>query len=127
MIIKQHIVLILCALVFNTHAQTDTVENKKITLDGEIVTAIVEDGDTLIVAELDEASVTSFRNFDSDTQYRRYLKYRRYASTVYPFAVESIKMFRKVEHETEGLKKKKAKKICAWFAQRAEERIHRSA
>ena len=110
MIIKQHSALILCLLAFGLKAQVDTTVNEKITIDGEIVTAIVEDGDTLIVAELDEASVTSFRNFDSDTQYRRYMKYRRYANTVYPYAVESIKMFRKVERETEGMKKNKRKK-----------------
>ncbi|MDX1406594.1 MAG: DUF4294 domain-containing protein, partial [Saprospiraceae bacterium] len=64
-------------------AQTD----KKIKIDGEIVTARVEDGDTLIIADLDSVSVTALRNFTSDTQYRRYLKYRRYANQVYPYAV----------------------------------------
>ena len=63
----------------------------------------VVDGDTLHVS-------TSFRDFDSDTQYRRYMKYRRYASIVYPYAVESIRIFRQVEQETEGLKKRKRKK-----------------
>lgn len=110
MIVKKHIVILLCVLGFGLAAQTDTIVGKKISIDGEVVTAKVEDGDTLIIAELDEASVTSFRNFDSDTQYRRYMKYRRYANTVYPFAVESIKMFRKVERETEGLNKRKRKK-----------------
>ncbi len=110
MIVKKHSVFILCLCAFGLKAQVDTIVEKKITIDGEIVTARVENGDTLIIAELAEASVTSFRNFDSDTQYRRYMKYRRYANTVYPFAVESIKMFRKVERETEGMKKNKRKK-----------------
>ena len=110
MIIKKHSVILLCVFGFGLNAQTDTISGKKISIDGEIVTAKVKDGDTLIIAELDEASVTSFRNFDSDTQYRRYMKYRRYASKVYPFAVESIKMFRKVERETEGMNKRKRKK-----------------
>lgn len=110
MIVKKHSVVILCLLAFGLNAQIDTTVNKKITIDGEIVTARVEDGDTLIIAELAEASVTSFRDFDSDTQYRRYMKYRRYANTVYPYAVESIKMFRRVEKDTEGMKKNKRKK-----------------
>ena len=110
MIVKKHSVVILCLLAFSLNAQIDTTTNKKITIDGEIVTARVEDGDTLIIAELAEASVTSFRDFDSDTQYRRYMKYRRYANTVYPYAVESIKMFRRVEKDTEGMKKNKRKK-----------------
>ena len=110
MIVKKHIIFLFSLAVFGLNAQSDTIFSKKITIDGEIVTARVENGDTLIIAELDEASVTSFRNFDSDTQYRRYMKYRRYASTVYPYAVESIKMFRKVERDTEGMKKNKRKK-----------------
>ena len=110
MIVKKHSVLILCLVAFGLNAQSDTTVTKKMSIDGEIVTAIVRDGDTLITAELNEASVTSFRKFDSDTQKRWYLKYRRYANTVYPYAVESIKMFRKVERETEGMKKKKRKK-----------------
>jgi hypothetical protein len=110
MLVKKHIIFPIFLVVFGLTAQADTISSKKITIDGEIVTARVENGDTLIIAVLDEASVTSFRNFDSDTQYRRYMKYRRYASTVYPYAVESIKMFRKVEHDTEGMKKNKRKK-----------------
>jgi len=110
MTIKHHIVVFFSVFSLGLFAQTDTIVNNRITIDGEIVTAIVENGDTLIIAELDEASVTSFRDFESDTQYRRYMKYRRYANTVYPYAVESIKMFRKVERETEGLKKNKRKK-----------------
>ncbi len=110
MIVKKHIVFLFVITVLGLSAQGDTIVDKRITIDGEIVTARIENGDTLIIAELDEASVTSFRNFESDTQYRRYMKYRRYASTVYPYAVESIKMFRKVERETEGLKKNKRKK-----------------
>ncbi len=89
-------------------AQTDSV--RQILLDGEVVTAKIEDGDTIIVAYLDEASVTSFQDFESDTQYRRYMKYRRYAAQVYPYAVESIKIFRQVEQETVDMKKKQKKK-----------------
>ncbi len=110
MIGRKHIVILLCVFGFGLGAQTDTIVSKIISLDGEIVTARVQDGDTLIIVELEEASVTSFRNFDSDTQYRRYMKYRRYANTVYAYAVESIKMFRKVERETEGMNKRKRKK-----------------
>lgn len=110
MIVKKHSVIILCLVVFGLNAQVDTTMQERIIIDGEIVTAKVKDGDTLIVAQLAEASVTSFRNFESDTQKRWYMKYRRYANTVYPYAVESIKMFRKVERETEGMKKSKRKK-----------------
>jgi hypothetical protein len=81
-----------------------------ITIDGEIVTARVENGDTLILAELTEVSITTMKDFSSNADYYRYQKYRRYASVVYPYAVRSIQLFREVQDETEGLKKRKARK-----------------
>jgi len=89
---------------------TTTNGTKRIRIDGEILTSKVVDGDTLLMADLDDISVTSMREFASDAEYRRYLKYRRYASSVYPYAVEAIKIFREVERDTEGLRKGKRKK-----------------
>ena len=90
----------------------DTTVNgsRIIRIDGEVLTTKVENGDTVLMADLDDVSVTSFREFASDTEYRRYLKYRRYASTVYPYAVEAVKIFQEVERDTEGLKNRKRKK-----------------
>jgi hypothetical protein len=85
-------------------------EPRKIKIDGEILMTRVVDGDTILLADLDDVSVTSFRTFASDAEYRRYLKYRRYASSVYPYAVQAIKIFQEVERDTEELKKRKRKK-----------------
>jgi len=101
--------LLICLIGYQSAFGQDTTLHKRL-IDGEIVTAKVEDGDTLIMADLSEASVTSFRTFNSDTEYRRYMKYRRYALQVYPYAVESIKLFREVESETDDLNKRKRKK-----------------
>lgn len=90
--------------------QTTDPSEQKILFDGQLVTALIEDGDTVILADLDEVSVTSLKNFESDAEYRRYLKYRRYAAIVYPYAVESIRLFKEVQEETAGLKKRKVKK-----------------
>ncbi len=53
--------LLVCAVLSHASilAQADTLQDKKIRIDGEIVTARVENGDTIIVAMLDEASVTA--------------------------------------------------------------------
>lgn len=110
MIVQRYIWLLFCGLSFHAFGQDNPPQEQRMVIDGKVVTAIVTDGDTLIVAELEEATVTSFQNFSSDTQYRKYLKYRRYASVVYPYAVESIRLFRKVEEETAGMKKRKRKK-----------------
>jgi hypothetical protein len=82
----------------------------RVKIDGEILMTKVQDGDTLLLADLDDVSVTSFQTFASDAEYRRYLKYRRYALSVYPYAVEAIKIFQEVERDTDGLKKRKRKK-----------------
>lgn len=83
---------------------------ERIILDGEIVTAKVEDGDTLILADLENVSITSFRTFESDTEYRRYMRYRRYASQVYPYAVKTIMILRQIEEDTDGMKNRKRRR-----------------
>jgi hypothetical protein len=90
----------------------DTVINgsRRVMIDGEILMTKIENGDTLLLADLDDVSVTSFRTFASDAEYHRYLKYRRYASSVYPYAVEAIKIFQEVQRDTEGLRKGKQRK-----------------
>ena len=80
-------------------------------LNGEIVTQVItDDGDTLLVADLDGVNITSKRSFDDKDDYFKYVKYRKYANSVYPYAVEAIKVFRKMETETLELKKAKKKK-----------------
>ena len=71
---------------------------------------IDECGDTLIMAQLDDVSVSSLRKFKSEEEEKRYRKYRRYAAKVYPYAVEAIKIFREVEAVTADMEKRKHKK-----------------
>ena len=85
-------------------------DSMQVKIDGEVLFYKIVGEDTLLMADLDDVSVTSLRSFNSDAEYRRYLKYRRYASSVYPYAVEAIRIFREVADETEGLKKGKRKK-----------------
>lgn len=86
--------------------QTGTV-----TIDGQIVRYMVqENGDTLFLATLDDMSISSPRKFDSEEEYRRYLRYKRYALVVYPYAKEAIGIFKEVEADAADLKKRKRKK-----------------
>ena len=83
----------------------------KVTINGQTLPYMIDEcGDTLILASLDGVSVSSLREFEDDADYKRYLKYRRYAAVVYPYAVEAIKVFRELEMETEQMKKKQRKK-----------------
>lgn len=71
---------------------------------------IDECGDTLILADLTDVTVSAPRSFNSDEEYRRFRRYRRYAVKVYPYAVEAIRIFREMENETEDMKKRARKK-----------------
>ncbi|GAA5221790.1 DUF4294 domain-containing protein [Membranihabitans marinus] len=82
----------------------------EITINGEIVKVMIVDGDTLMLSEFQEISVTSKRKFNSSAEYRKYLIYRKYAREVYPYAVEAIQTFKTVNEVTQDIgywKKKK--------------------
>lgn len=73
-------------------------------------TYITPEGDTFIMADIDEVKVTSLRNFSSDADYQKYLKFRRYAQIVFPYAKEAIRIFRETEYASQHLSKKEKKK-----------------
>lgn len=82
----------------------------ELSIRGKVYSALVtEDGDTLIMDVFNDISITSMRSFDDDADYRKYLIQRRYASKVYPYAREAIRIFREVEWAEENLKKKDRK------------------
>lgn len=83
----------------------------KLNVEGKVFSAMItEEGDTLILADLDDVSITSFREFKSDADYKKYQKFRRYAAHVFPYAKEAIRIFREVEYAEEHLKKRAYKK-----------------
>lgn len=85
---------------------------KKKRLDGQVVRTVIDECDTLLAAELEDVTVTSFRKFESDEDYKKYLRYRRYATKVYPYAVESIKLYRELQEESKDWKKRKKRKAA---------------
>lgn len=95
----------------NLFGQNDDLNIFETQMDGIVVTALVtEEGDTLILADLDDISITSLRSFKSDEDYRKYMKFKRYAAKVYPLAKEAIKIFREAEYATQSMSKRKRKK-----------------
>lgn len=82
----------------------------KVKLKGKVYSALISNGDTLIVADLEDISITSLRKFADDKDYRKYLKFRRYANKVFPYAQEAIRIFRELEYASEHLSKKERKK-----------------
>ncbi|MDF1694206.1 MAG: DUF4294 domain-containing protein [Saprospiraceae bacterium] len=92
------------------HPETVEPVFTELLLKGQVYSAMISDGDTLILADLDDISITSLRKFDSDADYRKYLKFRRYAAKVFPYAKEAIRIFREVEYASEHLSKRERKK-----------------
>ena len=87
--------------------QTET----RITIEGRVYPAIItESGDTLILADLDNVSVTALRKFANDDEYRKYMRFRNYALKVYPYAKEAIRIYREIEYASAHLSKKEKKK-----------------
>ncbi len=102
--------LLLVGFLYTAYAQgQDSVPIQKTRIDGEIV-SVKYDKDTMLISDMDEVFVSSPRHFDDMDEYIRYMKYRRYATKVYPYAVEAIKIFREVEHLTKTMKKRQRKK-----------------
>jgi len=79
-------------------------------INGKVVTALISECDTIILASLDNINITDFRTFESRYDYWRYNKLREYAVKVYPYAAKAIKIFRETEYATKNLKKRKRKK-----------------
>lgn len=80
-------------------------------VNGQYYPYVVDDcGDTLIVAQLTDVSVSSPVAFDSEEDYKLYRRYRIYAQRVYPYAVDAIRIFRETEYMTQNMKKKDRKR-----------------
>ncbi len=98
--------LINFVLILGAQEQRGTV-----TIAGKVLPYIIDDcGDTLLIAQLEDVSVSSFRSFASDEDYKKYRRYRAYAVKVYPFAVEAVKVFRQVEIATAEMRRGKSKR-----------------
>jgi len=114
-----HTILItLCTLSLSFAQATDSIaplsnnlEMFETKVNGRVMTAMItETGDTLIMANLDDISITSLRTFKDDADYKKYMKFKRYAAIVYPYAKEAIRIFREMEVATQELNRRKRKK-----------------
>ena len=81
-----------------------------VSIKGKVYPVLIANGDTMVLASIEDVSVTSPRTFANEDEYKRYRKYKYYASRVYPYAAEAIKIFRKMEYATKHMKRRKRKK-----------------
>ena len=106
--------LIFCFSMYSLDAQIIPEgggKETKIIIEGSVYPALItEDGDTLILVDLDNVSITALRTFASNDDYRKYERFRNYAAKVYPFAKEAIRIFRELEYASQHMTKKERKK-----------------
>ena len=108
---KNYTLILFILLLFAGSISAQTNERKEaMEINGTIVHVLITETDTFIIADLQTVSVSSPRTFENDDEYRRYLLYRRYASIVYPYAKEAIRIFRETEYVTKNMSKRKRKK-----------------
>ena len=48
-------------------------DGQKAVIEGELVTVLIQDGDTIIIADLDGVTVSTPRKFGSTDEYKRYI------------------------------------------------------
>ena len=106
---------------FGLFAQDE--DTGQILIDGELVTYMVVEGDTLLIADLEGFSVSSPRSFKDRDERRKFLKYKRYANVVYPYAIKAIKIFRESEEATRTMKSGKKKRYMKKLQKQLEDEL----
>ena len=80
-------------------------------VDGKYYPYALDDcGDTLIIAELSDVSISSPEFFANEDEYKLYRRYRIYAQRAYPYAVDAIRIFRETEYMTQNMSKRDRRK-----------------
>jgi len=76
-------------------------------VDGKYYPYAIDDcGDTLIIAQLGDVSISSPEVFNSEEEYKLYRRYRIYAQRAYPYAVDAIRIFRETDYMTQNMSKR---------------------
>lgn len=100
---KGILLVILTILTFNVFGQE---KRGTIEIDGEIVNFFIGDnGDTILSTVMDSISVSSKRKFKSSKERRHYERMKYNTAVAYPYALEAIEQFRRLEMTTKGLSK----------------------
>lgn len=96
------------------------IEHKAI-IDGEEVTVLIMDGDTLIMTELEKISVKAPKEFEYSDERQRYLRYKRWAAIVYPYAVQGVRLYKQIESETRDMSRRERKRFIKSIEKRLED------
>ncbi len=107
MVLRQFILVILLTCPILLLGQRDGY----VKIDGYYLPYEVNEcGDTILLASLNDITVSAPRYFKNPEDRRRYLKYKRYAAKVYPYALKAIKIYREIDVVTTDMAKRHRKK-----------------
>lgn len=76
----------------------------------QVLRIITAKGDTVYLDQLDQVSVSSRKQFKSKDEYDLYMRYRRYAAIVYPYALEAMRIYNDSKETTRGMSNRERKK-----------------
>ncbi len=85
-------------------------DTEYVRINGEWVRALIDGCDTFFIMQLEEITYTEPRTFENAEDRKKYLKYKRYALKVYPYAQEAIKIFKETNYLTRHMSPRQRKK-----------------
>jgi hypothetical protein len=115
------LLLLFSALAQDLIGQATVYDTTIVYTEGGVMRVRIDGTDTTVVARIPEVVVKAPPVFADDEEYRQYMRYRRYALEVLPFAIEGIRLYREYQQETEDMKKGKAKKYAKHIQKDARE------
>ncbi|MBC6993265.1 DUF4294 domain-containing protein [Neolewinella lacunae] len=93
-------------------------------IDGKYYPYVVDAcGDTLIIAQLGDVSISSPEVFETEEDYKQYRRYRIYAQRAYPYAVDAIRIFRETQYMTQNMSNSERKKYNKRLQKELEEKF----
>ena len=84
---------------------------------------ITEKGDTAYLDQLNEVSISSKQQFSSKEEYDKYMRYRRYAAIVYPYALEAMRIYHESKEATRSMTRREQKKYMKTLERELEEQF----
>ena len=114
--------IIFMSLGLTLEAQTQRIDT--VIFGGKkILRVITEKGDTAYLDQLNEVSVSSKQQFASKEEYDKYMRYRRYAAIVYPYALEAMRIYHESKESTRGMTNRERKKFMKTLEKEMEDQF----
>ncbi len=106
--------VLLCILIFGISG-TLIAQNQRVDTvyfgGKKMIRIITARGDTAYVDQLNEVTISSKQQFASREEYDLYMRYRRYAALVYPYALEAMRIYDEAKESTRGMTNRERKKF----------------